>query len=66
MGRGFGSWLINVVCGLLAYTGSRLIWKDSEGVLDNLVFELFTFAILYLLIQVLIRGRKLARKGKQG
>ena len=66
MGRGFGSWLINVACGLLAYTGSRLIWQDSESVLGNLAFELLTFAILYGLMQVLIRGRHLARKGKEG
>ena len=61
-----GSWLINTACGLLAYTGSRLIWKDSDSVLGNLLYELLTFAVLYLLMQVLIRGRGLARKGKEG
>ena len=59
-----GSWLINTICGLLAYAGSRLIWKDSESVFGNLPKELLTFAVLYLLMQVLIRGRSLARKGK--
>ena len=66
MRSGIGSWLINVICGLLAYTGSRLIWKDAESVLEKLPLELLTFAILYLLLQLLIRGRKLARKGKDG
>jgi len=66
MRGGVGSWLINVICGLLAYTGSRLIWKDAESVLEKLPLELLTFAILYLLLQLLIRGRKLARKGKEG
>jgi hypothetical protein len=66
MGRGFVSWLINVSCGLLAYTGSRLIWQDSDSVLGKLPFELLTFAILYGLMQVLIRGRQLAKKGKEG
>ena len=65
MGRGFGSWLINVTCGLLAYTGSRLIWKDSDSVLGNLPMELLTFGILYGLMQLLIRGRQLAKKGKE-
>ena len=64
--RGFGSWLINVLCGLLAYTGSRLIWAESESVFANLPMELLTFAILYLLMQLLIRGRSLAKKGKEG
>jgi len=66
MSRGIGTWLINVSCGLLAYTGSRFIWQESESVLGKLHLELLTFAILYLLLQVLIRGRKLAKKGKQG
>ena len=66
MGRGIGSWLINVICGLLAYTGSRLIWREAESVFEKLPLELLTFAILYLLLQLLIRGRKLAKKGKEG
>ena len=60
-----GSWLINTACGLLAYTGSRLIWKDSDSVLGNLWKELLTFAVLYVLMQILIRGRSLAKKGKE-
>ena len=64
MRRGLGSWLINVSCGILAYTGSRLIWSHQQGVFDKLAYELLTFAILYLLLQLLIRGRKLAKRGK--
>ena len=64
MRGGFGSWFINVSCGLLAYTGSRLIWNHQEGVFDKLAYELLTFAALYLLLQLLIRGRKLAKRGK--
>ena len=58
------SWLINVSCGLLAYTGSRFIWSHREMELGKLPLELLTFAALYLLLQVLIRGRALARQGK--
>jgi len=64
MRRGFASWLINVICGLLAYTGSRLIWTDQKSALEKLPYELLTFAVLYLLLQLLIRGRRLARRGK--
>ena len=64
MKGGFGSWLINVLCGLLAYTGSRLIWEHRESPFEKLHWELVTFAVFYLILQVLIRGRSLARKGK--
>ena len=64
MRRGLGSWLINVSCGILAYTGSRLVWNHQQGVFDKLAYELLTFAVLYLLLQLLIRGRKLAKRGK--
>ena len=63
---GVKSWLINVTCGLLAYTGSRFIWAEKDTGVTKLPWELATFAMLYLLLQALIRGRKLAREGKQG
>lgn len=63
---GMKSWLINVTCGLLAYTGSRFIWAEKDTGVTKLPWELVTFAILYLLLQTLIRGRKLARLGKEG
>ena len=61
---GVKSWLINTACGLLAYTGSRFLWSHRELELGKLPLELLTFAALYLLLQVLIRGRSLARQGK--
>ena len=60
------SWLINVSCGLLAYTGSRFIWAEKDTGFTKLPWELMTFAALYLLLQALIRGRKLAKLGKEG
>lgn len=63
---GMKSWLINVSCGLLAYTGSRFIWAEKDTGVTKLPWELATFALLYVLLQVLIRGRKLAKEGKQG
>ncbi len=64
MKGGFGSWLINVLCGLLAYAGSRIVWGQKESALDKLHWELLTFVVFYLLLQALIRGWKLALKGK--
>lgn len=60
------SWLINTVCGLAAYTGSRFIWAEKDTGITKLHWELITFAVLYLLLQALIRGRKLAKVGKEG
>lgn len=62
---GVKSWIINVTCGLLAYTGSRFIWAEKDTGITRLHWELGTFALLYLLMQALIRGRKLAKEGKQ-
>jgi hypothetical protein len=59
-----GSWLINVICGLLAYTGSRVLWGAHEDVFEKLHWELLTFAVFYLLMQALIRGWRLALKGR--
>ena len=63
---GMKSWLINTVCGLAAYTGSRFIWAEKDTGITKLHWELITFAVLYLLLQALIRGRKLAKLGKEG
>jgi hypothetical protein len=65
MGRSVRSWSINVICGLLAYAASRLIWQGRERPLEYLHWELVTFAAFYLLLQALIRGRKFARRGKE-
>jgi hypothetical protein len=64
MRHGIGTWLINVLCGLLAYAGSRLIWGAQDTVLGKLHWELVTFAAFYLLLQALIRGWRLALRGK--
>ena len=60
------TWLINTLCGLLAYTGSRFIWAEKDTGITKLPWELLTFAVFYLLLQVLIRGWRLAKKGKEG
>lgn len=59
------STLIDIVSALVAYVGARYIFSGEAGVFDRLIPELATFAGLFLLLQLLIRGRKLARKGKQ-
>lgn len=64
MRSGIKTWLVNVTCGLLAYTGSRFIWAEKDSGFTKLPFELLTFAAFYLILQVLIRGRKLAKKSK--
>lgn len=61
--RSLGSWLMDVLCGFLAYTGARSIW-GGHGVFEKLHLELATFALIYLLLQLLVRGRRLARKGQ--
>ncbi len=66
MAAGFKSWLINVICGLLAYTGSRFLWAEKDTGVTKLHWELLTFAVFYLILQALIRGRKLARRSKTG
>jgi hypothetical protein len=66
MKGGVKSWLINVICGLLAYVGSRLIWAEKDSPFADLHWELMTFAVFYLILQALIRGRKMARLGKDG
>ena len=58
-----GSRLVDVCCGFLAYVGARLIWSSQE-VFTNLVWELLTFAAIYLVLQAIVRGRRLARAGR--
>jgi hypothetical protein len=61
--RSLGSWLLDVVCGLVAYVGSRWIW-GGHHVFEKLHLELLTFVLIYLVLQALVRGRSLARKGR--
>lgn len=56
--------LIDVICGLLAYVGARLIYSEKD-VFDYLLWELVTFAAIYLLLQAIFRGWKLAQAGKR-
>lgn len=56
--------LIDVTSGLVAYVGARFIWSRKE-VFENLVWELLTFAVIYLLLQAILRGWKLAQAGKR-
>ena len=56
---------IDIISALIAYVGARWIFSGEAGVFDRLLPELATFAGLFLLLQLLIRGRKWARKGKQ-
>jgi hypothetical protein len=60
----FKSFLIDVVSGALAYVLARWIFSGEAGVFDRLHWELLTFGVLYGLFQLLIRGWRLARKGK--
>ncbi len=61
----FKSTLIDITCALVAYVGARWIFSGEAGVFDRLLPELGTFAGIFLLLQLLIRGRKWAKKGKQ-
>jgi hypothetical protein len=58
-------WLIDVVCGFTAYVGARWIWSERDP-FTALHWELATFAAIFLLLKVLIRGRALARRGRAG
>ncbi len=56
--------LVDVLCGLSAYVGARFIWANQD-VFSNLPYELLTFAAIYLLLQAIVRGRRLAREGRK-
>ena len=58
-----GSRLLDVACGFAAYVGARLIW-GGQSVTESLHWELLTFAVIYLLLQAIVRGQKLAREGR--
>ena len=60
-----GSWLIDVACGCAAYVAARWIWSENEAsTFHSLHWELLTFGLIYLLLQAVLRGRRLAEKGK--
>ncbi len=63
--RSLLAWVRDVVCGFAAYTGARLIWGPPEGAFKNLPRELLTFAVLWLVLQLLLRGWALSRAGKR-
>lgn len=56
--------LRDVVAGFAAYTLARWIWGPPEGAFTKLHLELLTFAAIYVLLQVLLRGWRYARQGK--
>ena len=61
--RRFVGWLGDTLCGLIAYTLSRWIWqRNVNGVFDNLVSELGTFAAFFVLLKLSLKGLGLARK----
>ena len=63
--RNFLGWFADTVCGLMAYTLSRWIWKrQGGGVFDDLFAELCTFAAFFLLLKLALKGIGLARKKK--
>jgi hypothetical protein len=62
--KSLGEHLRDVVCGFGAYVGARLIWGPEKDVFRNLPVELLTFASLWILLQVLIRGYRYVRRSK--
>ena len=65
MRRGIAAWFRDVLCGFAAYVGARWIWGPAEGAFTKLHLELLTFALLWLLLQILVRGWRLAKQGKK-
>lgn len=59
------SLLVDVVSAACAYVLARWIYSGESGVFTKLHWELLTFGGFYALFQLLIRGRKLAQKGKE-
>jgi hypothetical protein len=64
MTKRLGAHLRDVVCGVGAYVGARWLYGPKEGAFTNLPMELLTFALIWALLQVLIRGYRHVRKGK--
>ncbi len=62
----FLAWLGDVACGLGAYVLSRWIWdRDGDGVFRHLPEELATFAGLYLLLRLSLKGVGAVRRKKK-
>ena len=59
------SLLVDIVSAACAYVLARWIFSGEAGVFEKLHWELLTFGALYGLFQLLIRGRKLAQKGRE-
>jgi hypothetical protein len=59
-----GTWIVNALCGLIAYVIARWTWSGRE-LFAALHWELLTFLGVYLLLQLLLRGRRLAKEGKK-
>jgi hypothetical protein len=57
-------WLIDAFCGLVAYVVARWTWSRS-GLFENLPYEALTFLGVYLLLQAIVRGRRLAKRGRE-
>lgn len=54
----------DVVCGFAAYVGARLLWGPAQGAFRQLHLELLTFALLWVVLQTLIRGWRYVRSSK--
>lgn len=63
MTQAWKSRLIDIGCGLVAYVGARLIWGTREP-WERLHWELLTYGAIFLILQAVIRGRRLVRQGK--
>ncbi len=65
MTYGWKSRLIDIGCGFAAYLGARLIWGTREP-WEALHWELLTYGAIFLILQAIIRGRRLVRVGRRG
>jgi hypothetical protein len=46
--------LVDVLCGVAAYTLSRWLWNNPQGIWDNLPKELATFLGIFLLLRLIV------------
>jgi hypothetical protein len=58
-GRSFGVWLLDLACGLAAYTGARAIWAEY-GPFERLHLQLLTFAVALGMLRLVARGLRRA------
>jgi hypothetical protein len=65
MRRKVGSIVADTVCAFLAYVAARWIWITKSDLFRNLHWELLTFAGIYLLLRLILKGWRLAREGKK-